>query len=331
MIRRSLAFILVGFVIVVGAEAQTPAPQPKAETHTFSMFFDGDGGYLGVQTAEITKDNFAKYGLRDVRGVAIEKVIEGSPAEKAGLQVGDVIVRFGSEDVTSIRKLTRLLGEVSPDHQVSLTIIRSGGEREIVATVGKRPMPRFDEGAFANIPRPPFPASPDFPPMPKVEALPRIEAIPGTPAPPFAWRTGPSRRIGVAVNTLTKQLGDHFGVAAGVMIAEVRPDSPAAKAGLKAGDIVVEADGKEVKGEADLVRAIHESKGADVALTIVRDRNRQTIRVTPEEVKNGFRSFEFSPDGNQFKLAVPDGNNFRFAVPMTPAPMTEFRFHNRIL
>ena len=60
----------------------------------FSMFFDGDGSYLGVQTEEVTKENFAKYGLREVRGVAVEKVMEGSPAEKAGLQSGRRDRRF---------------------------------------------------------------------------------------------------------------------------------------------------------------------------------------------------------------------------------------------
>src|SRR5688572_8926667 len=289
MIRRSLALLLLGFVMLVTAQAQTPAP--RGESRTFSMFFDADGSYLGVQTAEVTKENFAKYGLREVRGVAIEKVIEGSPAEKAGLQGGDVIVKFNGEEVTSSRKLTRLLAEVSPDHQARLTVVRAGAEREITATVGKRPMPKFEEGGFA-----PMPQIPDFPAMPKMEQMPRVEVVPpGAPDQPFAFHMGGGRRIGVGVTTLTKQLSDHFGVASGVMINEVRVDSPAAKAGLKAGDIIVEADGKEVRGEGDLIRAIQEKKEGDVTLTVVRDRNRQTIRVTPEEVKDGSNSFYIFP------------------------------------
>ena len=99
MIQRSFAFVLVAFVIGLTVQAQTPAPAPnaKGEGLAFSMFFDGDGAYLGIQTAEVTKENFAKYGLREVRGVIVEKVMEGSPAEKAGLQNGDVIVRFNNE------------------------------------------------------------------------------------------------------------------------------------------------------------------------------------------------------------------------------------------
>jgi membrane-associated protease RseP (regulator of RpoE activity) len=130
------------------------------------------------------------------------------------------------------------------------------------------------------------------------------------------------------VTSLTKQLSEHFGVPGGVMINEVRADSPATKAGLKAGDIIVEADGKELKGEVDLIRAIAEKKEGDVTLTIVRDRNRQTIRVTPEESKDGFNSFfEFpnAPDG----MVAPQ--RFKLAVPVTPVPMTGFQFPRRVL
>jgi len=329
MIRKSLAFLLVGFVLVVTGEAQTPEPGAKGEAQTFSFFFDGDGGYLGVQTEEITKDNFAKYGLREVRGVAVEKVMEGSPAEKAGLQSGDVIVRFNNEEVTSVRKLTRLLGEVSPDHQAKITVIRSGGERELTATLGKRPMPKFEQGAFGNLPRlergAPFPPSAEMPTLPPMQSIP---PTPGTPDQPFVWRSGSGRRIGVGVTSLTKQLSEHFGVTSGVMINEVRADSPAAKAGLKAGDIIVEIEGKEVKGDIDLIRAVAEKKEGDVTLTIVRDRNRQTIRVTPEEAKDGFnRFFEFpaTPD------APAAGQQFRMTVPMTPVPMTRLNFPGRVL
>ncbi|HEX6126074.1 MAG TPA: PDZ domain-containing protein [Pyrinomonadaceae bacterium] len=296
MIRRSLAFLFVSFVVFVAANAQTPTPGARAETKTFSMFFDGDASYLGVQTEEVTKENLAKYGLREVRGVAVEKVMEGSPAEKAGLQNGDVIVRLGNEEITSVRKLTRMLGEISADHQVKITVLRGGNERELVATLGKRPMPKFEEGAFSmNMPRVPFPPG-EFPTVPRGEQFPRVETLPpGTPATPFGFGFWSGRRIGIGVTTLTKQLSDHFGVAGGLMINEVRADSPAAKAGLKAGDIIIEADGKEVRAEGDLIRRIQETKGGDVNLTIIRDRNRQTIRVAPEEVKDGFNSFYVFP------------------------------------
>ncbi|PYS99271.1 MAG: hypothetical protein DMF63_11640 [Acidobacteria bacterium] len=330
MISKSLGFLLIGFIFVMVGDGQTPGPGAKGEGKSFSFFFDGDGSYLGVQTEEITKDNFAKYGLREVRGVAVDKVIEGSPAEKAGIQNGDVIVRLDSEEITSVRKLTRLLSEVSPDHQVKVTVVRNGGEREVTATLGKRPTPKFEEGSFgASLPkleRLPVPPSGELPTMPKMDDMPGFEALtPGAPGQPFVWRSGSGRRIGVGVTTLTKQLSEFFNVASGVMINDVRADSPAAKAGLKAGDIIVEAEGKEVRSETDVIRAIGDKKEGDVALTIVRQGNRQTIRVTPEKADGDFNMFFESP------VAPMAPQQFKFAMPATPIPMTEFRFPGRVL
>ena len=322
MIRKSLAFVLAGFVLFVGAQAQTPAPEPKPEAQAFSLFFDGDGGYLGIQTAEVTKDNFAKYGLKEVRGVAVEKVIEGSPAEKAGVQVGDVIVRFNDEDVTSVRKLTRLLGEVSPDHQARITVVRGGSERELTATVGKRPTPKFNEGSF-KWSHGEFPKMPDMPNFPTPNwQEPHAAPFPKDAPEPFVWQMGSGRRIGVGVTTLTKQLSEHFAVDGGVMINEVRANSPAAKAGLKAGDIIVEAEGKDINGEGDLIRVIQEKKEGDVSLTFIRGGNRQTIRVTPEKMDGGFQMFEMPQ--------TPEAPNLKFKM-ATPMPMTEFKFPGRVL
>ena len=96
------------------------------------------GGYLGVRTVEVTKDNFTKYNLREVRGVAVESVVKDSPAERAGIQKGDVIVRFDGEEVSSVYKLTRLLNEIAPDHTAKITVLRNGGEIELAATLGRR-------------------------------------------------------------------------------------------------------------------------------------------------------------------------------------------------
>ncbi|MEJ7849143.1 MAG: hypothetical protein WKF92_13755 [Pyrinomonadaceae bacterium] len=88
MFRKSLAFILLGSAAASAIYAQTPEPRTgAASSSSFSMLFKGGGSYLGVETEEVTKENFGKYGLREVRGVAVEKVIDGSPAQSAGLQM----------------------------------------------------------------------------------------------------------------------------------------------------------------------------------------------------------------------------------------------------
>ena len=333
-------FLTLAFVFVLsglGVVAQTPAP--KAEPQVFSFSFDGAGGYLGVQTEEVTKENFARFGLRDVRGVAVGEVLDGSPAQAAGLQKGDVIIRLNGDDITSSRKLTRLIGEISPDHTAKLTVMRGGSEREINVTVGKRPEPKFFDGSFRfpegleklEVPKMEYFEFPNMDNIPNIDKLPRFEGKPGEP---FVWSFGSRRQIGVGLTPLTKQLSDHFGVENGALVNTVRENSPAAKAGLKAGDIIVEVDGKAVKGEMDVIRVLGEKKDGDVTLTYVRDRNRRSVTVTPEEMKGGFDHFEFrGTPGAPDTPAGPGVNKLiRPAIPAAPpVPMTGFFGPGRIV
>lgn len=335
-------FTTLAFVFVlsgVAAVAQTPAPAPQPEPPVFSFSFDGDGGYLGVRTEEVTKENISKYGLREVRGVAVAEVVKGSPAETAGLQKGDVIIRVNGEDITSSRKLTRLVSEISPDHVARVGVLRNGSERDIDVTVGKRPGARFGEGAFRfpegfeklDLPR--MESMPKFEDVPDLEKLPRFEGRPGEP---MVWSFGNRRQIGVGLTPLTKQLSDHFGVDNGALVNTVRENSPAAKAGLKAGDIIVEVDGKAVKGELDVIRALGEKKEGDVTVTYVRDRNRRTVTLTPEEVKGAFEHFEFrtAPEAPGAPPAPPAPGVFKFerpAAPAAPMPLNELLSRGRIV
>lgn len=325
MFRKSFAFILLTASACIVGTAQTPEPKSKGEPKVFSFSFDSDGGYLGVQTQEVTRENFSKFGLKEVRGVAVEKVVENSPAQTAGIQNGDVIVKVNGEEITSTRKLTRLIGEISPDHTARITVARSGGERDIDVTLGKRPTPKFGDGAFSME----FPEGirkmmpPDAREMPNLEKLPRV---PGSPDAPMVWTFGNRRQIGIGLITLTDQLADHFDVSGGVMINSVRENSPAAKAGLKAGDIIVEVEGKVVKTDREFIRAIAEKKEGDVSLTIVRDRNRQTVRVTPEEVKGRFNNFFEFPD-------MPDAPAvFKIGRPAVPSvPLNQLLVPGRVV
>jgi membrane-associated protease RseP (regulator of RpoE activity) len=309
MLRKTFLTVSILSVAAAAAFAQDSAPKAEAEraVRAFSLAM-GDGGYLGVQTVDVSTENFSGYGLSSVRGVAVEKVVEGSPAEKAGLQNGDVILRFNGEDVTSARKLTRLVSEVAPDHTVTLTVFRGGSEREIQVAVGKRPAPAFHDGAFSmTVPGAQGPFELKLPRIPEAPLT-----IPGGEGDVFVWRSTSSRQIGVGVTPLTKQLAEHFGVEAGVMINNVREDSPAARAGLKAGDIIVAIDGNDVKGDSDLIRGITSKAEGDVELTIVRSGSRQSIRVTPE-----------APQNMRVPLAP--------ARPSAPSPMNLFSFPGRVI
>ncbi len=335
MLRKIIAFTVISVVGSVAANAQETiiAPKGNVTKRVQSIFLDApfERSYLGVQTVEITKENYAKFGLAQVRGVGIEKVVENSPAANAGLQNGDVIVRFEGEEVKSVLKLTRLIGEVAPEQTARITVLRGGSEREFSVTLGKRELPPPPMGNFRFENTPALPALPRTPQVQTVP-LPSFESGDGNNV--FIWRGAASRQIGVGVTALTKQLSDYFGVpeGRGLLINNVRENSPAANAGLKAGDIIVEIEGKEVKGQTDLIRALGEKKEGDVSLTIIRDRNRQTVRVTPEASKDGAMRFEEFE--NLFE-AHPGQMNLRFQTPqplVAPIPATPpLRIAPRIL
>ena len=272
-LRRVLYLSVSLFLTAGGAFAQQsatpamPAEPPLAAEPFLNLFVDG-GGFLGIYTEEINKDNLSQYGLRDARGVGVTEVVKDSPAEKAGLRKGDVIIRFDSEAVGSVRKLNRLVSEVAPDHKVNLTISRGGAEQELSVTIGKR-QGYSETLSTMTIPRGGFP---------------RIENFPdGT-----VFSLGNNRRIGVGTTQLTKQLADYFGVSdgKGVLVTSVSENSPAAKAGIKAGDVITAVDGEKIEGPGDLSRAINKQKDGDITLTIVRDKNQRTIKLTPEKAES---------------------------------------------
>jgi len=245
-------------------------PDAPQGDRAFTFFLQGT--FLGVHVEDISKDNMSSYGMREVRGVGVTEVVKDSPAEKAGLRKGDVILRFDGESVTSVRKLNRLVMESSPDQSVRLTISRAGSEQEISATLTKRnPMVNVMGREMSDEIRQ------------KIEkGLPKIKDGDGR----FVFTMG-YRRIGISTQTLTKQLADYFGVTDGILVTSVNENSPAAKAGLKAGDIITAVDGEKVDSPGDVTRAMNKKQDGSVTLTVVRDRNSRSITVTPEKPPAG--------------------------------------------
>ena len=105
----------------------------------------------------------------------------------------------------------------------------------------------------------------------------------------LVFALGNNRRIGVATTQLTKQLADYFGVTdgKGVLVTSVSEGSPAAKAGIKAGDVITVVDGEKIEGSGDLSRAINKQKDGDLTVTIMRDKSPRTIKGhTGEDAKS---------------------------------------------
>src|SRR5215471_1698641 len=302
MSRKNLVLI-IGLLVGAGAiaggivyaqEAPTPqaalaarlaemAQEPQEPgARSFSFFVDG-GAFLGVGTEDITKEKMAHYGVREVRGVGVTEVSKDSPAEKAGLRKDDVIVRFDGESVTSVRKLTRLVNESSPDQTVRITVVRGGAEQELTATLGKHNLNNVFGSTYPRVLRGGGETDDSVRVFPNGNWPPGLGGGDG----PFIWTLGANRSIGVSTQTLSKQLADYFGVKdGGVLISSVYENSPASKAGLKAGDVITAIDGEKVTSPGDITQVLNKKETGDVTLTIVRDHNTRTVTLTPEKNSN---------------------------------------------
>ncbi len=291
MFTKLTTVLLLGFSLSIAPNAQQ-TPQIEGQERVIRVYSGESGSFLGVELKEVTKENLAKYQLKEVRGVAVEKVVENSPATQAGLQDLDVIIRFNGEEVSSLRKLSRLLSETAPDHQAKITVLRDAKELELLAIMGKRPASKFIDSGLPGMSR--FPSQS---PMPSILSVPSFGRfpLPSGSGDVLVMRgegqeillNSNSRQIGVVTSSLTKQLADFFGVAdgKGVLINSVLEDSPASRAGLRAGDVIIETDGKPVGNQLELSRTVAAKIEGEVILTVIRDKERQNIKVTPEKIE----------------------------------------------
>lgn len=259
-----------------------PAPPDEPLEQNFSFFISGDG-FLGVYAENISRENMSRYQMNQVRGVGVTQVVKDSPAEKAGLRKDDVILRIDGENITSVRKLNRIVSELSPDQSVKISVSRGGSEQEVTATIGKRNNSSFAGDLLRGEPR-----------VWKWEGIeprewkfegPMRDRLFENKDGDLTFMLGNSRRIGVSTMELTKQLADYFGITGGkgVLVTSVTDDGPAAKAGVRAGDVITAVDGEAVDSSGDVSRVINRKKEGDVTLTVIRNKSQQTIRVTPRE------------------------------------------------
>ncbi len=308
--------LLASIILAAGsalAQQTPPAPEQPDEPadQNFEFFLGGDG-FLGVYAENISRDNMGRYHMGQVRGVGVTRIVKDSPAEKAGLRKDDVILRVDGENISSVRKLNRIVSELAPDQSVKITVSRGGSEQEITATIGKRRNNFFAGGdLFKGQPRV-WKWEGNQPKEWKFEGplFNRGDLLDNNGD--LAFMLSNSRRIGVSTMQLTKQLADYFGITGGkgVLVTAVTDDGPAAKAGVRAGDVITAVDGEAIDSPGDISRAINRKKEGDITLTVIRNKSQQTIRVTPRE--GGFSGTTDRPQVGR-RIVVP-----RIEIPIMP-------------
>lgn len=284
-----LAITGAGVTAVVHGQSRERAPLARA------FDFIGRGAQIGVTVRDIESDDTKQPSS----GVIVDEVQADSPAEKAGFKAGDTIIEFDGERVRSVRQFTRLVHETPVGRKVQAVLSRNG-QRVTVSVAPERSqgwlsggdfgIERWDDGARAWLYRtPPAPPSPATPAPPRAPRPPAF-AVPEIPDFDFGVFGGGSR-LGLSVESLTPQLEEYFGVKEGVLVRSVTEGSAAAKAGLKAGDVITAVNGSRVNDPSDVRRAINRlDEGDDFSLEIVRDKKTQTLKGKMEPRQDRVRS-----------------------------------------
>ena len=273
-------------IAVSGLNAQTwvqAEPGRRVEVQRPEvMVLDGRGAQLGVMVSDV--DAKATTG-----GVKIDEVNDDSPAEKAGIKAGDVVVEYDGERVRSARQFTRLVQETPEGRSVAIALLRDGKRQTVNATPETGRMiwnvgPEVDRAmreAERGMREFRFDTTPDF----RFDSREprRFEYRIPDRATPFM--TQPRGRLGVTVQSLTPELEEYFGAKnGGALVSSVTPDSAASKAGIKADDVIVSINGRNVSDSDELVNELQDING-DATIVVLRDKKQMTLKATIERAR----------------------------------------------
>lgn len=218
----------------------------------------GSGSFLGVGVQEIDSDRARELKLPDEQGVEVTRIAPDSPAEKAGIKVGDVVMQYNGQRVDGMEQFSRMVRETPPGREVKIGIMRNGAQQTITARLASRP------AITGQI-------------LPAPVQQPLEFRFPDMPQSRMTWR---SSMLGIEAETLDGQLAEFFGVKEGVLVRTVAKGSPADRAGIRAGDVIVRVDDAKVVNPADIsahIRAVH---GRPVLVVVVRDRKEVNVMLT---------------------------------------------------
>ncbi|GEM_PF-1086254 len=229
---------------------------------------ESDSGWLGVSISEVTAEKAKELKLPAERGALINHVESDSPASKGGLKAGDVITEFAGQRVEGAVQLRRFIRETPPGRAVQLTVWRDGRALQISVTLedyAVRIRGRIRDRVAITRPNFNF----GF-------AMPQLDL----------FRMGARPTLGIQTQDLDGQLGSYFAApdGEGVLVQHVNSGSPAEKAGMKAGDVIVKVEGARVRSSSELRERLRDHREKkSVALAVLRKGAETTLNVEVQQ------------------------------------------------
>jgi C-terminal processing protease CtpA/Prc len=282
--RLILLLLTVLLAVPISISAQTTTQQ--------------SGVWLGIYPQTVDKDLKEAFNLDADYGVIVKAVIPGSPADEAGIKQGDIILKFDGQKLSSADDLIKDVSEHNAGDKVDMVVVRDGEKKTVEANLENRE----NSDAYAQAKNNPNKIFQWF-----------DQNAPNSPK-SYSWSYQNDESeyansyIGVSIQNLNPQLGEYFGVddGHGALITEVMADSPAEKAGLKAGDVIVSIGGNEVEGPADVQKAVRKAeKGEELNIAVLRNKDEKDFTLEVAEAPDNFYSMP--------NMTAPDfDNNFQF-------------------
>ena len=282
------------------APPAAPAP-PVRVTRKVQILGLGSGSYLGVGVAEVGAERVKALKLKEERGVEVTKVDDDSPALKAGLKAGDVVLDYNGQRIEGTEQFVRMVRETPEGRQVRLLISRDGNTQTLTATI----VARKGSDAFATPMIDQDRLQADL--QQKAQGDMQIARerfrlqMPDMPQVVMGMRSG---GLGIEAESITSQLAEYFGVKAGVLVRSVTKDSVAAKAGMKAGDVITKVDDASVSQPQEITRALRTLQAPKTfPVIVVRNHKDVTLSVTLEEPRTSGSSIRaVNPEGGETSL-----------------------------
>lgn len=212
-------------------------------------------GWLGVRIQTVDNALAETLGLGEIRGALVASSQAGGPAEKAGIQQGDVVISFDGKAIDRMRSLPRIVAETPIGKEVDVRIWRKGQEQTVRVTLGQLP----EDEQLAEMGQP-------APPPPGPEGQVKVDSL------------------GVTLAAITPELREEYELpeaAKGLVVTEVAAESPGAEEGLQPGDLVVEVAQERVATPAEALTKVDQARKDKKSVLLLVDRQGDLRFVAP--------------------------------------------------